>query len=121
MWGELSPECGASCLEASFLWGELSWGELSLGRVVLIPTDDPLGAAITLNSDLSRIHRWASQWLVTFNPSKSESLLFSRKINRPYHPPLTMNYQQVTEVTNHKHLGLYFSSKGTWHEHIEYI
>ena len=86
-----------------------------------IIVDDPLGAAITLNSDLSRIHRWASQWLVTFNPSKSESLLFSRKINKPYHPPLTMNYQQVTEVTNHKHLGLYFSSKGTWHEHIEYI
>ena len=37
MWGELSSECGASCLGASFLWGELSWGELSLGRVVLIP------------------------------------------------------------------------------------
>ena len=37
MWGELSSECGARCLGASFLWGELSWGELSLGRVVLIP------------------------------------------------------------------------------------
>ena len=28
MWGELSFECGASCLGASVLWGELSWGEL---------------------------------------------------------------------------------------------
>ena len=36
-WGELSSECGASCLGASFLWGELSWGELSLGRVVRNP------------------------------------------------------------------------------------
>ena len=86
-----------------------------------IIVDDPLDAAITLNSDLSRIHRWASQWLVTFNPSKSESLLFTRKVNKLYHPPLTMNYQQIEEVTSHKHLGLYFSSKGTWHEHIEYI
>ena len=34
MWGELSSECGTSCLGASFIWGELSWGELSLGRVV---------------------------------------------------------------------------------------
>ena len=34
-WGELSSECGATCLRASFLWGELSWCELSLGRVVL--------------------------------------------------------------------------------------
>ena len=53
MWlGELSSECGASCLlngascllnvgrvffGASFLWGELSWGELSLGQVVRNP------------------------------------------------------------------------------------
>ena len=29
-WGELSPESWASCLRASFLWGEFS-----LGRVVL--------------------------------------------------------------------------------------
>ena len=36
MWGELSFECGASCLGASFLWGELSWGELSLERVVVV-------------------------------------------------------------------------------------
>ena len=36
--GELSSECGASCLVASFLWGELSWGELSLGRVVRNPS-----------------------------------------------------------------------------------
>ena len=47
MWGELSSElgelssqCGASCLGASFLWGELSWGELSLGRVVRNPMGD---------------------------------------------------------------------------------
>ena len=38
-----------------------------------IIVEDPLDAAVTLNSDLSKIHRWASQWLVTFNPSKSES------------------------------------------------
>ena len=54
---------------------------------------DPLDAAIKLNADLSRIDMWASTWLVTFNPSKSESLIFSRKVNKPYHPPIYMNYQ----------------------------
>ena len=38
-WCELSSECEASCLGASFLWGELSWGELSLGRVVCNPIE----------------------------------------------------------------------------------
>ena len=42
-----------------------------------IIVDDPTDAAITLNSDLSKIHRWATDWLVSFNPSKSESLIFS--------------------------------------------
>ena len=86
-----------------------------------IIVDDPLDAAVTLNSDLSKIQRWAAQWLVTFNPSKSESLLISRKVNKPYHPPLMMNYQQVSEVTSHKHLGLYFSSDCKWHDHIQAI
>ena len=36
-WGELSSQCGVSCLGTSFLWGGLSWGELSLGRVVRNP------------------------------------------------------------------------------------
>ena len=32
-WGELSSESGASCLRASFSWGELSWGELIWGEL----------------------------------------------------------------------------------------
>ena len=57
-----------------------------------IINDDPLDAAIKLIADLSRIDVWASMWLVTFNSSKSESLIFSRKVNKPYHPPIYMNY-----------------------------
>ena len=64
-----------------------------------IIVDDPLDAAIKLNADLSRIDMWASMWLVTFNPSKSESLMFSIKVNKPYHPPIDMNYQHVNELT----------------------
>ena len=55
--------------------------------------DDPLDFAIKLNVDLSRIDMWTSLWLVTFNPSKSEALIFYRKVNKPYHPPIYMNYQ----------------------------
>ncbi|MCG7877682.1 MAG: reverse transcriptase domain-containing protein [Candidatus Thiodiazotropha endolucinida] len=83
--------------------------------------DDPHVVARQLNSDLEKIHVWAERWLVKFNPAKSESLLLSRKKNRPLHPPLLMNNEPIQEVSSHKHLGIYLSSDGTWHEHIDYI
>ena len=56
--------------------------------------------------------------LVSFNPSKTETLLISRKVNRPQHPPLFMQDVQIKEVDYHKHLGLNFSNDGSWHQHI---
>ena len=70
-----------------------------------IIVENPIEAAIQLNADLENVHQWASRWLVTFNPTKTESLLFTRKHNRPYHPPVSMNNNVITEVTDHKHLG----------------
>ena len=35
IWG-LSYECGASCLGASFMWGELSWGVCLWGELSVI-------------------------------------------------------------------------------------
>ena len=86
-----------------------------------IIVDNPLEAADTLNADLAKIHSWASKWLVSFNPSKSESIIFSRKHDRPFHPPLNMDQQAINEVTSHKHLGLIFSNDCNWHEHIDYV
>ena len=86
-----------------------------------IIVDNPLQAAERLNEDLDKIHLWAAKWLVSFNPAKSESILFSRKLNRPFHPPLIMNQQVINEETSHKHLGLIFSSDCNWHEHIDYV
>ena len=83
--------------------------------------DNPIDAANVLNSDLNKIHLWAKKWLVTFYPSKSECLLFSRKHNKPLHPPLSMNQQQINEVDMHKHLGLTFTCDATWPAHLTEI
>ena len=88
---------------------------------LFIIVDNPATAALCLNSDLEKLSRWAAIWLVTFNPSKNESLLISRKINKPIHPPLYMQNVQIQEVSTHKHLGLYFSNDCSWHQHIDYI
>ena len=86
-----------------------------------IIVNDPQQAANILNADLAKLHAWSSKWLVTFNPSKSESIIFTRKRIKPVHPPLHMNQQAINEVTSHKHLGLVFSNDCTWHDHIEHI
>ena len=88
---------------------------------LFIIVDNPTTAALCLNSDLEKLSRWAAIWLVTFNPSKNESLLISRKINKPIHPNLYMQNVQIQEVSSHKHLGLYFSNDCSWHQHIYYI
>ena len=83
--------------------------------------DEPIDLARQLNSDLDSSHQWAERWLVKFNPAKSEYLLISRKLNRPRQPSLIMNNVFINEVSSHKHLGIFLSNDGTWHEHIHYI
>ena len=78
-------------------------------------------AAACLNTDLLKLSRWAATWLVLFNPTKTESLIFSHKLNKPLHPPLLMENQQTVEVESHKHLGVISLADCTWHKHIEYI
>ena len=86
-----------------------------------IIVDNPHQAANLLNADLAKMHLWVSRWLVSFNPSKSESMTLSRKQNKPLHPPLNMAQLNINEVTSHKHLGLIFSDDGSWHEHIDHV
>ena len=42
--------------------------------------DSPQNAATALNSNLGTISNWADTWHVDFNPSKTDSLIISRKI-----------------------------------------
>jgi hypothetical protein len=51
-----------------------------LGKIYLI-VDDPNETADSLNNDLTKIHDWATQWLVTFNAQKTETMTISRKKN----------------------------------------
>ena len=82
-----------------------------------IIVDNPTEAANQLNSDLEKINQWAKKWLVTFNPTKSESIILCRKRIKPPHPPVLMDNIQINEVTSHNHLGLIFSNDCTWHNH----
>ena len=53
--------------------------------------DDPTFSAVSLNNDLERINAWTRDWLVTINPSKTKSIIFSVKRVKPSHPDLYFN------------------------------
>ncbi len=61
----------------------------------------------TLNTDLNIITEWSKQWLVQFNPAKTEVMLFSLS-NLPI-PVLYFQNSQLNLVHHHKHLGLTLS------------
>ena len=44
--------------------------------------DDPNETADFLNNDLTKIHDWATKWLVNFNAQKTETMTISRKIDK---------------------------------------
>jgi hypothetical protein len=88
---------------------------------LFLTVDHPDTAAQHLNFDIQTITKWADTWLVSFNPSKTESVVVSRKINKPLHPPLIMFDEPISSVTSHKHLGVVLSDDCGWHSHIEYI
>ena len=60
--------------------------------------EHPDVTAQLLNIDCETIDKSAKLWLVTFNPSKSESLLISQNVNVPIHPPIFKHNQKLTEV-----------------------
>ena len=94
----------------SFLYAD----DTSLLEVV----DDPTFSAVSLNNDLERINAWTRDWLVTINPSKTKSIIFSVKRVKPSHPDLYFNNEMIDNVSNHKHLGVTICSDLSWRIHI---
>ncbi len=84
-----------------------------------VSTSDINRMETTLNTDLSNITQWSKQWLVQFNPAKTEVMLFS--LSNTNEPTLYFQNAQLNFVHHHKHLGLTLSDNGSWHEHISNI
>ena len=82
--------------------------------------DEQQIAAESLNSDLDSLHTWAQNWGVTFNATKTKSILFTRKHDIDI-PVLNMNNIELENTCEHKHLGLTFNHTGTWKNHINEI
>jgi hypothetical protein len=75
---------------------------------------EPQTAAQHLTDSLTD---WAHRWFVKFNPAKSENLTITRK-RQQNNPDITMNNVPITNVEEHKHLGLNLQKDGKWASHV---
>jgi len=57
----------------------------------------------------------------SFNPIKTESLLFSRKSDKILHPPIFINTVRIETVQSHKRIGVLFSNYCSWHDNIQEV
>lgn len=75
---------------------------------------------VVLNNDLKKLKEWATKWLVSFNPVKTEVMLISN-IFHDYDLQLFYDDEQLNSVDIHKHLGVYLSANNKWTKHIDSI
>ena len=85
---------------------------------IYIIIDNPQTAAFILNTDLNG---WSHDWLVDFNPTKTSTLLISRRQHPVFHSSLEINNIVLNETTSHKHLGLTIFNTCSWIEHINSV
>ena len=67
-----------------------------------------------MNNNLSKLNNWAQQWLIAYNPDKTEAVIFSLKSEME-------EVKQIKHSENHKHLGLTLSSDSRWSCHISNV
>ena len=84
---------------------------------MFISYENPELGANILTENIKKAEKWARKWLVKFQPTKTESLVFTRK-RESVVPQIEMGNNIIKEVTEHKHLGLTLQKSGKWTEHI---
>ena len=80
---------------------------------------DPILSFEKLNRDLARLYIWSNQWLVTFNPTKTAYIIFSKKLIMQNYPDLYLGGEKIKKVSTHKQLGVVFNNKMTFDDHIK--
>ena len=74
----------------------------------------------SLNRDLEKMRVWATNWKVTFEPTKCKALMLSRK-RMPTIPDLYFGSTQLAVERELCILGVTFDSKLLWSRHISDI
>ena len=69
---------------------------------------------------MCELNTWSTKWLMSFNPDKTEIMVFSNTdIGHNFN--FSLNGNTIPITTNHKHVGVTLSSDAKWNIHIENI
>lgn len=68
---------------------------------------------------LNSISRWAIKWRLNFSPSKSCTILFSRKLLPQAPPEFSIDNTLIPIATHTRFLGVIFDHKLSWKLHID--
>ena len=83
--------------------------------------DNPNLSINKINNDLSTLSKWADQWRVTFNATKTHFIRISNKINRQILDKIYLDDIEITEVKSCVNLGLTINNSLDWSEHINNV
>ena len=85
---------------------------------------DPINTWQKLNNDFDKACLWANKWKMSFNPDPSkqaQDVIFSKTINKVYHPPLLFNNSTIQKISSQKHLGIHLDEELTFKHHMKRI
>jgi hypothetical protein len=80
---------------------------------------DELQIKTVIDHDLKDLDDWSKKCLMTFNPDKTEIMLFSNTDIPEFN--FTFNGRTIPITNSPKHLGVTFSSDAKWNMHVENI
>ncbi len=72
-----------------------------------------------IDLDLRELDAWSKKWLMSFNPDKTEIMIFANTEIPALN--FSLNNKNIPMTTCHKHLGVTFSNDGKWNNHVENI
>jgi hypothetical protein len=75
---------------------------------------------LVINHDLNKLSTWSGQWLMSFNPDKTEIMICSN-MEIPNNVNFSFNGKLIFNTSSHKHLAVTLSHDAKWSEHIENI
>ena len=70
--------------------------------------------------DLNEMDIWSKKWLMSFNPDKTEIMIFCNR-SVPENLDFSVKGKSVPITTSHKHLGVTFSNDAKWNNHVDNI